>query len=147
MIRRKLFSGLVVIALILLIGFTNKASAGISTLATGLYQPGGIAASNGKVFMTETMCSTSGLGTISSISIDGGSKTVLATGLSYPFGIAAETIQTVMISVTTENLPVQTFMVSISVNQEGLLGQSFESLETVAISLALRRSLLPVNIL
>lgn len=90
MIRSKLLSSLVVMALILLLGYTNKATAGISTLASGLYQPGGIAAANGKVYMTETMCSTSGLGTISSISIDGGNKTVVASGLSYPFGIAVD---------------------------------------------------------
>jgi hypothetical protein len=62
----------------------------VTTLATGLYEPGQIAVDTNYLYVSEVMCETSDLGKISKVPLDGGSRIVLASGLPYPLGIAVD---------------------------------------------------------
>lgn len=62
----------------------------VTTLATGLYNPGGIAVNNSYLYLTEVLCSSSGLSSISKISLNYRWQMTLASGLSYPWGIVVD---------------------------------------------------------
>ena len=78
------------IAVSIFLPILSLANTGVTTIATGLYNPGQIFVDNNYLYMTEVMCLSSKLGAISKVPIEGVNRTILASELLYPFGIAAD---------------------------------------------------------